>query len=100
MPPREGALFNEKNEPWQEARNDAICQITGLGIDESAMKLRKRLVRYHAKSLVERAFSRFKRIFGARLFSRKICSQDVELNLKADVLNEMTKQGMPKGIMV
>jgi hypothetical protein len=64
------------------------------------MKLWKKLVGYHVRSLVETAFSRFKGIFGSRLFSRKICSQDVELKLKAYVLNEMTKQGMPKGIMV
>lgn len=100
MPPREGAVYNEKKEPWQESRNDAICQIIGLGSDEEAMKLWKKLVGYHARSLVETAFSRFKGIFGPGLFSRKLCSQDVELKLKAHVLNEMTQQGMPRGIMV
>jgi hypothetical protein len=100
VPPRAGAIFNEKEEPWQQARNDAILQIIGLGNDEEAIKLWKKLVGYHDRSLVETAFSRFKGIFGSRLFSRSIDNQEVELKLKAYVLNEMTKMGMPRGVMV
>ncbi|CCB86185.1 putative uncharacterized protein [Parachlamydia acanthamoebae UV-7] len=36
---------------------------------------------------------------GAKLFSKSIGNQEFELKLKACILNEMTKQGMPKGIM-
>jgi Transposase DDE domain len=100
VPPREGAVFNKEEEPWQKARNDAICQIIGLGNDEEAIKLWKKLVCYHDRSLVETAFSRFKGIFGPKLFSRSLNSQEVELKLKAYVLNEMTQQGMPIGVMV
>ena len=100
VPPREGAVFNEEEKPWQKARNDAICQIIGLGNDEVAIKLWKRLIGYHERSLVETAFSRFKGIFGPRLFSKSVESQEVELKLKAHVLNEMTKQGMPMGVIV
>lgn len=100
VPPREGAVFHEKEEPWQKARNDAVCQIKGLGNDEEAMKLWKKLIKYHDRSLVETAFSRFKGIFGPRLFSRRANTQNVELNLKAYVLNRMTQQGMPDGYMI
>jgi hypothetical protein len=100
VPPREGAVFNEEEEPWHKARNDAICQIIGLGNDEEAIKLWKKLVGYHDRSLVETTFSRFKEIFGPKLFSRSIDKQEIELKLKAYVLNEMTKQGMPNGIMI
>jgi hypothetical protein len=57
-------MFNEKEKPWQRARNDAICQIIGLGNGEVAIKLWKKLVGYHKRSLVETAFSRLKGIFG------------------------------------
>jgi len=100
VPPREGAVCNEGNEPWTKARNNAICEIIGLGNDEAAIKLWKRLVGYHERSLVETAFSRLKEIFGPKLFSKSIDGQEIELNLKAHVMNRMTRQGMPKGMMV
>jgi hypothetical protein len=100
VPPREGAVFNEGSEPWLKDRNDAICQMIGLGSDEEAIKLWKKLVGYHERSLVETAFSRFKGTFGSKLFSKNIDNQEVELNLKAYAMNIMTKQGMPKGIMI
>ena len=85
---------------WQEARNHAICQMIGLGSDEEAIRLWKKLVGYHDRSLVETAFSRFKEIFGSKLFSKSIDNQEIELMLKAQVMNKMTKQGMPKGMMI
>jgi hypothetical protein len=100
VPPRDGAVFKEKGEAWQKARNDAICQMIGLGNDDLAIKLWKKLIGYHRRSIVETAFSRFKGIFGSKLFSRCIENQEIELILKAHVLNEMTNQGMPKGMMV
>ena len=100
VPPREGAVFNREEQLWQKARNDAVSQIIGLGNDEEAMKIWKKLVGYHKRSLAETAFSRLKGIFGHNLFSRGIKKQEVELRLKANILNKMTKQGMPKGVMV
>jgi len=99
VPPRDGAVFNEEGNPWQKARNDAICQIIGLGNDDEAIKLWKKLIGYHERSLVETAFSRFKGIFGPRLFSRGTENQEVELKLKASILNKMTEQGMPISLM-
>jgi transposase len=58
------------------------------------------LTGYHERSLVETAFSRLKGIFGSKLFSRSADNQEVELKLKAHILNVMTKQGMPKGVMI
>lgn len=60
IPLREGAVYNEGDESWLKARNNAICEIIGLGNDKEAIKLLKRLVRYNERSLVEAAFSRFK----------------------------------------
>jgi Transposase DDE domain len=100
VPPREGAVYNDGNEPWIKARNNSICEIIGLGNDEDAIKLWKKLVGYHERSLAETAFSRFKGIFGQKLFSRSTYNQEVELKLKAHVMNKMTQQGMPKGVMM
>jgi len=100
VPPREGAVFNKGDESWLGARNDAICQIIGLGNNEGAIKLWKKLVDYHRRSLVETSFSRFKGIFGPKLFSKIIDNQYVELMLKAQVMNKMTQEGMPRGIMI
>ena len=72
----------------------------GLGNTEEAKTLWKKLVGYHRRSLVETAFSRFKGIFGDRLFSKRIDSQEIELNIKSQVLNRMTRIGMPKSRMV
>ena len=100
VPPREGAVFNEGDEPWLRARNDAICQIIGLGNNEEAIKLWKKLVGYHKRSLVETSFSRLKGTFGPKLFSKSIDNQMIELMLKAQVMNKMTQQGMPRGVMI
>jgi hypothetical protein len=99
VPPRQGAVFNEGEEPWLKTRNDAICQMIGLGNDVEAIKLWKKLVNYHERSLVETSFSRFKGIFGSKLFSKNTDNQEVELKLKAHVMNIMTRQGMPRGMM-
>jgi hypothetical protein len=100
VPPRAGAVLHEEKEPWHRKRNDAIRQIIGLGEGEEAIALWKKLVGYHDRSLVETAFSRLKGIFGHKLFSKTIKTQEVELNLKAYVMNRMTQQGMPKGQMI
>jgi len=71
----------------------------GLGNTEEAKTLWKKLVGYHRRSLVETAFSRFKGIFGDRLFSKRFDSQEIELNIKSQVLNRMTRIGMPKSRM-
>ena len=99
-PPRQGAMYSKEEEPWRKDRNNAISEIIGLGNSEEAMRLWKKLVGYHERSLVETAFSRFKGIFGSLLFSKSPENQEVELKLKAQVMNEMTRQGMPKGVMI
>lgn len=99
-PPRSGAVFNKSNEPWMTSRNDAICQIIGLGNNEKAIELWKKLIGYHTRSLVETSFSRLKGIFGPKLFSKSMINQQIELIMKAWVMNIMTQQGMPKGVMV
>jgi IS5 family transposase len=78
-------------------RNTAIIEIVGLGGDDLASKLWKKLTGYHQRSLVETAMYRVKQLFGERLRSRCIERQYVESYVKCLALNTMTRLGMPKG---
>lgn len=70
-------------------RDDAIRIIAGLGGDKEAKSLWGKLTGYSARALVETAFSRFKRIFGDRVFSKVFDRQRVEISLKWSLLNRM-----------
>lgn len=78
-------------------RNAAIIEIAGLGGDELAKKLWKKLTGYHRRSLVENTMYRIKSLFGGRLRSRSFERQYVESYVKCLVLNKMTRLGLPKG---
>jgi len=94
IPPGRNAVFNKNN---QEARNCAVLEILGLGGDEEARELWKKLKGYHRRSLGETAMFRFKQIFGNNLRSRGIENQKAESRAKCEALNIMTNLGMPKG---
>ena len=96
VPPRRGAvLHREPEEAYFQTRNDAILSILGLGGDDDARALWKKLKKYHIRSLVETWFSRFKRILGGSLRSRKDKYQDTEIGYKVKIMNKMTSLGMP-----
>jgi len=93
IPPRRRGRLNEP--PWAAKRNKAILEIMGLGNDDVGRSTWKKLKGYHKRSLVETAFSRYKRMLGGDLYSRKMESQEIESQIKCLVLNKMTKLGMP-----
>ena len=98
IPPQRGAVLHDlSKEPWMEARNDAVRAIAGLGNDDEARKIWKRLVGYHRRSLGETGFYRWKTMFGGELKARKIPNQRGEIYAKSKALNRMTGLGMPKG---
>ncbi len=97
-PPQRGAVLHDlKKEPWMEERNDAIRAITGLGNDDEARKIWKKLEGYHRRFLGEAAFYRWKTLFGGELKTRKMPNQKAETYAKSMVMNKMTSLGMPKG---
>src|SRR5271156_379422 len=64
-PAQKGAVLHAlAKEPWMKNRNDAIRAIAGLGDDEEARKIWKKLMGYHRRSLAETAVYRFKTLFG------------------------------------
>ncbi|NNM42936.1 MAG: IS5 family transposase [Chlamydiae bacterium] len=98
IPPQRGAVLHDlSKEPWMRDRNDAIRAITGLGNDDEARKIWKRLMGYHRRSLGETGFYRWKTIFGGEVKARKIPNQRGEIYAKSMALNKMTGPGMPKG---
>ena len=93
IPPRKDAV------PWyaerpgdmdQHPRNVAIERI-----DEVGRKAWKQEALYHRRGLSETAMFRFKTIFGAVHYSRRLASQTQENKLKIKLLNRMTALGMP-----
>ena len=97
-PPQRGAILHDlKEEPWMQQRNEAIQVIAGLGDDEEARSIWKKLKGYHRRSLAETGMYRFKTLFGSDLKARDIRRQRAEVHAKALAMNEMTRLGMPKG---
>ena len=85
IPPARNARYKGKN----DERDVSILQITGLGADEEARRFWGKLSGYSQRALVETAFSRFKRLFGDRLFSKDPEKQKVEIRTKFLLLNRM-----------
>lgn len=96
-PQRRGILHDLSEEPWMKERNDALRAIAGLGNDDEARKIWKKLKGYHQRSLGETGFYRWKTMLGDQVKSRKLDNQRGEIYAKSMVLNKMTSLGMPKG---
>ena len=88
IPPPVNAKSREEKE--MQCRNEFLKIWKGLGGDELAKKLCKKLLGYHRRSLVETAFSRIKRLFGDRFRGRSLENCTVEAYLKCWILNQMT----------
>jgi Transposase DDE domain len=100
IPPDRNAVFQKAAPAYMETRNNNLLEIMGLGGDDGARKLWKKLKEYHRRSLAETAMFRFKRMFGGDLKSRSIENQKAESRAKCQVLNIMTRLGMPKSELV
>jgi hypothetical protein len=77
-------------------RENTLMEIRGLGDDELARSIWKKLKGYHRRSLVETAFYRMKTILGSNLKSRKDDAQRVEAMIKCQIINKINSLGMPQ----
>lgn len=100
IPPNRNAVFRENVSPSWEIRNISLLEISGLGGDNDARKLWKKLKGYHRRSLAETAMFRFKQFFGNNLRSRTLETQRAESRAKCEALNIMTRLGMPKSELI
>jgi hypothetical protein len=97
IPPRRNARINRhgnrKGKPLLRDKN--IRDVRKLG-----RKGWKKKNNYHRRSIAETTMFRFKANFGGRLSARTEKQQEVEVQLKCKVLNQMTKLGMPQTYVV
>lgn len=100
IPPRKTAKLWKGNEPWTQWRNRAVLERRGLGLDIEGLRLWKKLRGYGTRSLVEAFFSRFKRSFGDRAYSRSDKGISFEVNLKCEILNKWVGLGLPRSVPV
>ena len=97
IPPQKNAVQSKTNHSWRGHRNAAIAEIMGLGGDDQARSLWKRLKGYHRRSLAETAMFRFKALIGGSLKARKMPNQKAEVLAACFAINKMNGLGMPKG---
>jgi hypothetical protein len=89
-PPKKGAVF--RKEPGYEKRNEAIKIIRAFGGDPVARSIWAKLVGYNERVVIESMISRWKRLFGGSLRSQCKERQQVEVQLKAMMINEMIRR--------
>lgn len=85
IPPPKNALYKFTD----SERDTAIATIRGLGGDKEARSIWGKLTGYSRRALVETAFSRLKRLFGERLFSKSFDRQSIENTARCMLLNQM-----------
>lgn len=85
IPPPRNARYRRTDSD----RDQAIAAIRGLGGDLEARSIWGKLSGYSQRSLVETAFSREKRLFGDRLFSKSLHKQGIEHIARCVLLNQM-----------
>ena len=85
IPPRK----NSRLSPALQRRNKALLEIKGLGGDKLTREIWGKLTGYSRRALVETSFSRLKRLYGERFFSKKVETQKVEGHIKCKMLNQM-----------
>ena len=61
-PPQDAVIHPDTLDSAIKKRNDAVCEISGLGGDDAARKLWKILKGYHRRSLAETTMCRIKQL--------------------------------------
>lgn len=85
IPPPKNARYRGAD----SERDMAIAAIRGLGGDKEARSVWAKLSGYNYRVLVESVFSRKKRLFGDRLFSKRFDKQCIENTARCVLLNQM-----------
>jgi hypothetical protein len=97
IPPRKGARIkkhgNCKGRAYPRDRNIRMIRKYGR-------RRWKEKVGYHKRSLTETTMFRYKIIIGDKLYSRSFERQKTETAIGCNILNTMTKNGMPQSIRV
>jgi hypothetical protein len=86
-PPKKGAVVRQEKE--LQGRNDTIRAIRGLGGDRMARSIWSKLTGYNRRVVIESMMARWKRLYGGFLLSRCSQRQQIEVRLKAEMINQM-----------
>ena len=89
IPPR-----NAKYRGLEDERDRAVLDIKMFGGDELARSIWRKISGYSRRSLVETTFSRYKRCFGDRFYSKTTDRQIVENRIKCNMLNRMMRSAV------
>jgi len=95
IPPRKDAALSPMARTAPPQRDQHV-----LAIGSEGRCAWKRMSGYYAQSQAENAFSRFKRIFGGELRSKRDASQERETALACELLNRMQALGRPQSYPV
>jgi hypothetical protein len=95
IPPRKDAVLSAMARTAPTRRDQHL-----LAIESEGRSAWKRMSGYYAQSQAENAFSRFKRIFGGVLRSKRDECQEREAALACELLNRMQALGRPLSIPV
>lgn len=97
-PPRGAVIHPDSDDKAIKKRDDAVCEIQGLGGTDEARRVWKILKDYHRRSLAETTMYRIKQLTGGNIRSREWERQRVEGYIKCLVVNKMTSLGMPDSV--
>lgn len=89
IPPRKNACL------WPEEGPDHPRNKSLIDIELENLKIWKKKIGYHIRSLVETTMLRLKKIFTGKFKSREFDNQRLESRLMCVILNKMTHLGMP-----
>jgi len=95
IPPKSSAIIQKERDDYPPSRNKHIEMINAEGVINWQRK-----TGYGKRSLVEVAFSRYKRIFGKRMRAINLLHQKAEARLACKALNIMASLGMPETIRI
>jgi hypothetical protein len=96
IPPQKNARYRMNAPDHQQARNNALLEMSGLGGGDDGRKHWKNLKSCRRRSLAETGMYRFKTLFGCGMKSRSLQGQQSEAYTKSNALNIMTRLGMPQ----
>ena len=91
IPPRANAKIRQQTDKYPLERSKHIKMIQDHGVIQW-----QKSTGYGVRSLVETAFSRYKRIVGQFMYSKTLRNQKVEAKLACKALNIMASLGMPR----
>ena len=95
VPPSRSATRLRQRRSWSSARDRTIMRVK-----ENGRRQWKKESGYHHQARVENTFFRYKTMISPRLRARHPESQQAETIIACNILNRMTRLGMPESLAI